>query len=117
MIRPNILAALGAAVLAVADTGAQDSAPLRFSGSLRGGYWSSTRDLDGERPLGAGMAWLKGTTTVGRGITLFAEGWGALRGPAGDGEAVIELRETFVDAALGGLDLRVGRQIVVWGRA
>lgn len=117
MTRRSILAALGAAVLVVANVGAQESAPLRFSGSLRGGYWSSTRNLDGERPLGAAMAWLKGTAAIGRGFTAFAEGWGALQGPADDGDAVIELREAFLDAALGALDLRVGRQIVVWGRA
>src|SRR5688572_6715104 len=117
MRRHSVLAALGVAALAVASAGAQEPRSLRLSGSVRGGYWSSTRNLDREHPLGAAMTWLEGTATLGAGVTAFAEGWGALRGPAEDADTMIEMREAFVDAAIRGLDLRVGRQIVAWGRA
>jgi hypothetical protein len=50
-------------------------------------------------------------------VSFLVEGWTALRGPAGGGEATGELREAFVDLAFGKLDVRVGRQIVAWGRA
>lgn len=96
---------------------AQDGARVSLSGSLRGGYWSSTRNLDREHPLGAGMAWLKASAAFGPRVSTLAEGWAALRGPADDPDAMIELREAFVAATLGGFDLRVGRQIVAWGRA
>ena len=45
------------------------------------------------------------------------EGWTALRGPFGDADATGEAREAFVDVRFGRLDLRLGRQIVAWGRA
>ena len=117
MRHQGLLLALGLVTLAVASAGAQAPRSLRVSGSLRGGYWSSTRNLDRVHPLGAAMTWIEGTATLGAGVTAFAEGWGALRGPADDADAVIELREAFVDVAIGGLDLRAGRQIVAWGRA
>ena len=88
MRRHSVLAALGVAALAVASAGAQEPRSLRLSGSVRGGYWSSTRNLDREHPLGAAMTWLEGTATLGAGVTAFAEGWGALRGPAEDGDAI-----------------------------
>lgn len=111
------LGAMGCLVLAAENVRSQDPARAAFTGSMRGGYWSSTRNLDREHPLGAGMMWLKGTAPLPGKVSAFAEGWAAWRGPADDPDAVAELREAFVGASFGGLDLRVGRQIVVWGRA
>ena len=88
-----------------------------LTGSVRAGYWSSTRVLDPEDHLGAGMVWLKSTRQVSPRVSLLVEGWTALRGPAGDGDATGELREAFVDLRFGRLDVRAGRQIIAWGRA
>jgi hypothetical protein len=63
------------------------------------------------------MAWLKGTAPLPRQVTLFAEGWVAVRGPVDDADAAAELREAYVAVALGNLDVRAGRQILAWGRA
>ena len=90
---------------------------LGITGSVRGGYWSSTRDLDADDHLGAGMIWLKSTRALSQRVSFLAEGWGALRGPAGDADAKGELREAFVDIRFGQLDVRAGRQIFAWGRA
>jgi hypothetical protein len=87
------------------------------SGSIRAGYWTSTRSLDSEEHLGAGMVWLKSTRPVSPRGSFLIEGWTALRGPAGDADARGELREAFADLRFGRLDVRVGRQIVAWGRA
>jgi hypothetical protein len=87
------------------------------TGSVRFGYWSSTRDLDSERHLGAGMIWLKSTRQVSSRVSFLVEGWTALSGPAGEGDATGELREAFADLRFGRLDVRVGRQIIAWGRA
>src|SRR5688572_7320253 len=88
-----------------------------ISGSIRGGYWSSTRNLDSEEPFGSGMIWLKSTKQLSPHVSFLIEGWTALRGPASDGEATGEVREAFVDFRFGQLDVRVGRQIIAWGRA
>jgi hypothetical protein len=88
-----------------------------ITGSVRAGYWSSTRNLDPEDHLGAGMIWLKSTRQVSSRVSFLIEGWTALRGPAGNGDVAAELREAFVDLRFGQLDVRVGRQIIAWGRA
>ena len=87
------------------------------TGSIRAGYWSSTRNLDDEAPLGAGMLWLKSSRRLSNRVSFLAEGWVALRGPLHDGDATGELREAYVDLRLGRLDMRAGRQIIAWGRA
>jgi hypothetical protein len=90
---------------------------LRLSGSLRGSYWSSSRTLDdGEHFPGAAL-WLKAAPRLGADLSLTAEGWvrnaDLFRAEATDGA----LREAYLDWHAGPLDLRVGRQIVAWGRA
>jgi hypothetical protein len=116
------------ALLLVAPARAQEaSAPevpapgvferLGVTGSLRAGYWSSTRNLDDERHLGAGMLWLKTSRRLSSRVSFLAEGWTSLRGPIEDGNATGELREAFVDLRFGKLDVRAGRQIIAWGRA
>ena len=90
---------------------------LGITGSVRTGYWSSTRDLDAEDHLGAGMIWMKSTRSLNNHVSFLAEGWASLRGPFDDGDATGELREAFVDLRFGKLDVRAGRQIIAWGRA
>lgn len=90
---------------------------LGLTGAVRAGYWSSTRNLDSEAPLGAGMLWLKSSRRVSKRVSFLAEGWTSLQGPFEDGKAAGELREAFVDLRFGKLDVRAGRQIIAWGRA
>lgn len=116
MIRHSLSFAL-ALTLGAGAALAQGAPAPDLSGSVRLGYWSSTRDLDDREPLGGGMVWLKARAPVPGGASLFAEGWGALRGPPEDGDASAELREAYLTATFGSLDLRLGRQIVAWGRA
>jgi hypothetical protein len=106
----------------VSEQPASESSPgvfdrLGITGAVRAGYWSSTRDLDAENHLGAGMIWMKSTRPLSDRMSFLAEGWVALRGPLGDSDATGELREAFVDTRFGRFDLRVGRQIFAWGRA
>jgi hypothetical protein len=111
------LALVGAFGSVARSASAQDRSPFSLSGSVRGGYWSSTRELDRRRPLGAGMAWLKATVPLPHSTTFAAESWGALRGPPEDLDATAELREAFLNVSLGPLEIRAGRQILAWGRA
>lgn len=88
---------------------------LDLTGSLRGGFWSSTRALDDATGIGAGSLWLKSAPDLGASASLHLDGWlGRLRADGGlDGR----LREAYLAAAAGAVDLRIGRQIIVWGRA
>ena len=99
------------------DARAQGRQEPSVTGSVRAGYWSSTRDLDRRAPLGAGMLWVKVRAPLSGRATLLTEGWAALRGPPDSSNATVELREAFITIASRALDVRLGRQILAWGRA
>lgn len=88
---------------------------LGLTGSIRGGFWSSSRMLDDEKNIPTASLWLKGAPTLGANGTLYFEGWvGRLSDEADiDGH----LREGYVALSTGPVDLRIGQQIIVWGRA
>jgi hypothetical protein len=90
---------------------------LGLTGAVRAGYWSSSRNLDAENHLAAGMLWLKSSRRLSNRVSFLAEGWTSLRGPLEGRDTAGELREAYVDLRLGRLDVRVGRQILAWGRA
>ncbi|RFC35204.1 MAG: hypothetical protein DID90_2727554592 [Candidatus Nitrotoga sp. LAW] len=88
-----------------------------ITGSVRAGYFSSSRKLDGKNDLGTGSVWLKGTQNIGEDITLVAQGWirnDDIFGANGDSK---KLQEGYIKFSSGNVDYRIGRQIIVWGRA
>ncbi|SFU53501.1 DUF1302 family protein [Pseudoduganella namucuonensis] len=110
------LAALAAPAVQGQEREQEQSFAAPF-GECRAGYWSSTRDLDDR----AGVA--KGTCFVNW-KHAFNEQWRVNLGSrlgvrdAGDTRgARNRLREAYVEADAGPLRLRLGRQVVAWGRA
>jgi hypothetical protein len=93
------------------------AADLGISTSLRAGYWSSNRVVDERRNYLPASVWLRGRQTLDAGTRIVGEGWvqsedlGRGKGPT------FELREGYLRQTFGDWDLRVGRQIAVWGRA
>lgn len=122
-----IAATLAAACLAAAPARAADAAEgaapatpgsgwrekLNASGSLRGAYFSSSRDLDDRRHIGSASVWLKAAPKFGESASATIEGW--VR--KDDGRERARLREAYVDLRAGSVDLRLGQQIIAWGRA
>ena len=90
---------------------------VSLSGSLRGAYWSSSRNLDGREHLAVTSLWLKGSTKLWAGASLVAEGRIVNQQLFRATETDASLREAYVDMNLGSLDVRVGKQIIAWGRA
>jgi hypothetical protein len=88
-----------------------------ITGSVRAGYWSSTRELDSDAHVGSGMIWLKASRPISERVSFLVEGWAAIRGSFDDPRTAVEVREAFIELRVGRLDLRVGRQIFAWGRA
>lgn len=90
---------------------------LKLDGSVRAGYFSSSRNLDGKNDLGTGSVWLKATPSIGENISLVAQGWvrndDAFRANGGS----TKLREGYLQFSTKNVDYRVGKQIIVWGRA
>lgn len=85
-----------------------------LNGSVRAGYFSSSRKLDGKNDLGTGSVWLKATQNIGEDISLVANGW--VRNDQSYGSSK-KLQEGYLNFSAGNVDYRVGRQIIVWGRA
>jgi len=107
-------AAMGGDAAAASEGGAPGwRERLNVSGSLRGAAWSSTRDLDDRRDIGSAAAWLRAAPKLGERATLAVEGWSR----NDRGRARARLREAYVDVRTGSIDLRLGQQIIAWGRA
>lgn len=123
-MRLRILVAASVALAGAAEAQERDSSRVRavleragISGSVRVAYWSSDRDLTASEHFAASALWLKATRRLGGTFAYFAEGWAAGDVHAGETRTTAELREAYVEARAGDIDLRVGRQIFAWGRA
>ena len=89
---------------------------LNLSGSLRGGYWSSSQTLDDRENLTTASLWLKAAPKLRSNVSLFVEGWIMNQQLFHADETEEQLREAYLDINLGPMDLRIGKQIIVWGR-
>lgn len=88
-----------------------------LNGSVRAGYFSSSRKLDGKDDLATGSVWLQARQNFGGDIALVAQGWvrndESFRASGG----AEKLQEGYLKFSAGNVDYRIGRQIIVWGRA
>ena len=114
-----LAAGLAAARPGLAQTPVEE---LGISTSLRQGAWLSDRSLNDEKGFLPAMAWLRLQPPEVDGAILRLEGWIAARdlsdGDMDEGEGIKgELREAYLGWFGDWHELRIGRQIVVWGRA
>ena len=90
---------------------------LDLSGSVRAGYFSSSRKLDDKTNLGTGSVWIKATPNLGVDTSLFIQGWVRNDDSFRRWESSGKLREGYLNFSAGNADFRVGKQIIAWGRA
>ena len=88
-----------------------------ISGSIRGSYWSSSRDLNDKDNLGVAALWLRGRSQLAEPVALVADAWLMNDNLFQARSTGAQLREGYLDFRFGSLDLRVGQQIIAWGRA
>ena len=89
---------------------------LSLNGSLRAGYYGASRKLDGKKDVGTGALWLKAAPSLGNNASLQAEGW-VRNDDSFSGKTMAKLREGYLNYTMGDADWRIGKQIIVWGRA
>jgi len=89
---------------------------LGITGSLRAAYWSSNRLLDNESDIGVASTWLKLDQWVGP-VGIFAEGYFTNEDIFGAQYNASRLREAYLDVPTDAWDIRIGNQIIAWGRA
>ena len=90
---------------------------LGLGGSLRGAYWTSSRRLDGREHLPVAALWLRGGWEPHPVISLIVDGWVGNDDLFHARDTGGTLREAYVDLRPGPVDLRIGKQIIRWGRA
>ena len=87
------------------------------NGSLRGAYFTSSRDLDDVDSIGGTALWIKAKSALSSNASLTAEGWAQYEGARNSHKSQAKVREAYLDLSLGKLDVRLGKQIIAWGRA
>jgi hypothetical protein len=111
--------ALGCAVACVlVMTATPAMADDLITGSLRGGYWSSDRELDGNSSFVPGSIWLKSTPDFGNGFHADAEGW-AMDEPVHQdgGHTKADVRDFYLGWRNDTVEISLGRRVMPWGRA
>ncbi|KAF0114524.1 MAG: hypothetical protein FD149_1814 [Rhodospirillaceae bacterium] len=84
---------------------------------MRGGAWSRDRTLDKNNGVGASFLWLRANPDLAPSLKARVEGWIGTQRLFDAGQTKGELREGHVRYTGDVVDVRIGRQIVVWGRA
>lgn len=92
-----------------------------LSGSIRMGAWSSSRNLDDHTNLVNSAVWLQANPKLSGDFRLYIDGYLSRQDLFSQSDNFDNkqnvLREAYVDARFGLLDARIGKQIIVWGRA
>ena len=106
--------------------GSDGTPRLSGDGSVRLGYWTHSRNLDGTENLVNGSLWANGQLAMDRFGDITTDGWvggpmrrASLTDRSADlrGDETFRLREAYWRARSGDIEWRVGRQMFLWGRA
>lgn len=89
----------------------QEAAPIRLSNALRLNYASSDKQLDDQRQLGLATFESKALVDIAPTVTAALQ-VRASSGPRGGAE----LPFAYLDVKTAAVDLRIGKQILAWGR-
>jgi len=113
-------AAAAAAPSATAAPAAAAAGPFTFTGYVRGDMFAGKVSGANAAEMKAGYGELDLTLRTAK--ETYGDGFAEARiryGLQADGlqTTAVDLREAYVNAYLGRLDLRIGQQIIVWGRA
>jgi hypothetical protein len=118
-----LLITLAAFITSVANAAAEDGtasswiADANLSGSARASYWNIDKNTDGKNRLAIAEWWLKAAPRLGQESGLVLDGWLRDEGAFNSKKSQGVLREGYLSASLGEADFRLGKQIIVWGRA
>lgn len=90
---------------------------LNLSGSIRGGYFSSSANLDEKKDILNGAIWLKSSPVQSENVSMLVEGWATKDNVNNNESEQGRLREAYLNVKGDEIDFRVGKQIIIWGRA
>lgn len=103
---------------AAADTADDDPwQALGISGTLRGTAFSHDFSFDRGAATGAASAWFTAEPERLWGVRAYADGRAQLEHRPRGSRFAWDLREGYLERSVGDVDLKIGRRILVWGRA
>src|SRR3569623_3115580 len=103
---------------AAADDDGDDAASLSsISGTLRAGYWTSSRALADRNNLTTLALWTSAAPHLGRATSLVFDGWVGYPDASSGDRTVGRIREAYADLVLGPFEDRAGKRIIDRGRA
>lgn len=88
-----------------------------LSGSVRGSVWGVSNNASGNNDPSIAELWWKATPRIGHVAALVVEGWVRTPDVFHMGKTEGMLREGYLSFGDGDADFRIGKQIIVWGRA
>jgi hypothetical protein len=88
---------------------------LNGSGSVRSGYWGRDREFSDERDLSSNSILLKLRPQLGK-ASIVIDGILYNNDTFNDRATYGDLREFYLQHEFGSFDLKIGRQIILWGR-
>ena len=116
-----LLIALGAVAAHFASPCRADTALLSSvsgTGSIRAGWWTQSRSLDARGDIATASVWVNGRLDLDTAGTIRADAWtGAQSRDNAQGDRNERLRELYWQKYIGDADIRIGRQLIIWGRA
>lgn len=115
-MRNRLNACLAIAALMVALPAASEGVAVP-TGLCQVGYWSSSRNLDDQEEVGlvnCSLAWRQSLGDSAR-VVVSGRGGYAVTGTTDDWSG--RVREAYIDWQAGAWSLRLGRQVLAWGRA
>lgn len=113
-LRGFLVAAFLMTVFAPQKAGAGDS--FNLDGDARLSYWTEDRALAGDRHVPVASLWVKGDLSFEDNWGVRIEGW-IKDQPLFEGTAKADLRKAYLRWRGNEWDVRIGRQIEVWGRS
>lgn len=90
---------------------------LSFSGSFRSSYWSKDKTFSDKSNFLTGSLWLAVQSEEVEGYKFYSEAYVQGENFARNNYSSGELREFYVKKSFAHMDIKIGRQINIWGRA
>jgi hypothetical protein len=88
-----------------------------IDGSVRASHWTSNKMLDDDKGVENAMLWLRFYRKFDNDVGVYASGHVGVEDLGEDNRDRNRLREAYVDLRLKRWDVRIGKQIIAWGRA
>ena len=113
----SVAPACGEADAGVLESGRSLQDILGLSGSVRAADFSKDKSFRDQTGYAVGSVWVTVAPQELLGIKTYFDGRAQAQDLTRSSGTTWEVREGYAQISLGKLDLRVGRQITVWGRA